>query len=212
MEFPAKPQLRGVFHQWAFFVALAAGATLAVLADGGRERVAVVVYASSLAGMFGASALYHRGPWRSAAVLAWMRRLDHSGIFLLIAGTYTPFALLVLDGRMATVLLVLVWAGAAAGLVLNLLWIDAPGWVAAGVYLALGWIGALAIPDLFSGAGTAWATLLMVGGGLYTLGAIAYALGRPNLWPGVFGFHELFHVLVIAAAAVQFIGVAGVVL
>ena len=212
MDLPPKPLLRGVFHQWAFFIAIAAGLTLAVLADGGRERLAVVVYAASLAGMFGASALYHRGPWKSAAVLAWMRRLDHSGIFLLIAGTYTPFALLVLDGRLATVVLVVVWAGAAAGLVLNLLWIDAPGWLAAGVYLALGWIGVLTIPELFSGAGTAWATLLIVGGGLYTLGAIAYALRRPNPWPAVFGFHELFHVLVIAAAAVQFIGVAGVVL
>jgi len=141
-----------------------------------------------------------------------MARADHAAIYLLIAGTYTPFALLVLDGRLATVLLVLVWAGAAAGLVLNLLWIDAPGWVAASVYLALGWIGALAIPDLFSGAGVAWATLLVVGGGLYTLGAIGYALRRPDPWPAVFGFHEIFHVLVIAAATVQFVGVAGVVL
>jgi hemolysin III len=212
MDPPPKPLLRGVFHQWAFVAAIAAGVTLAVLADGGRERVAVVIYAASLAGMFGASALYHRGPWKSAAVLAWMRRLDHSGIFLLIAGTYTPFALLVLDGRLAKVLLVLVWAGAAGGLVLNLLWIDAPGWVAAGVYLTLGWIGVLAVPQFFSEAGVAWATLMMVGGGLYTLGAIAYALRKPDPWPTVFGFHELFHVLVIAAATVQFIGVAGVVL
>jgi len=212
VDLPAKPLLRGVFHQYAFVAAVAAGVTLVALADGIRERTAVTVYAASLAGMFGASALYHRGPWRSASVLAWMRRLDHSGIFLLIAGTYTPFALLVLDGPLATVLLVLVWAGAAAGLVLNLLWIDAPGWVAAGVYLSLGWIGALAIPDLFSGAGVAWTTLLLVGGGLYTLGAIAYALRRPDPWPAVFGFHEIFHVLVIAAATVQFVGVAGVVL
>jgi hemolysin III len=145
-------------------------------------------------------------------VRAWMRRLDHSGIFLLIAGTYTPFALLALHGTFATVLLVLVWAGAAAGLVLNLVWIDAPNWVAAAVYLSLGWIGVLAVPQLFSGAGTAWATLMVVGGGLYTLGAIAYALRRPNPWPAVFGFHELFHVLVVAAAAVHFVGVAGVVL
>jgi len=212
MELPAKPLLRGVFHQWAFFVALAAGATLAVLADGGRERVAVVVYAASLAGMFGAGALYHRGPWRSAAVLAWMRRLDHSGIFLLIAGTYTPFALIALDGRLSTTLLVLVWAGAAAGLVLNLVWIDAPGWLVACVYVSLGWIGALAMPQLFSEVGITWTVLLLVGGALYTLGAVAYAVHRPDPWPAVFGFHEVFHVLVIAAATVQFIGVAGVVL
>jgi hypothetical protein len=131
MDLPAKPLLRGVFHQYAFVAAVAAGATLASLAENGRERFAVGVYAASLAVMFGASALYHRGPWRSSAVRAWMRRLDHSGIFLLIAGTYTPFALLALHGTFATVLLVLVWAGAAAGLVLNLVWIDAPKWSSA---------------------------------------------------------------------------------
>jgi len=212
MDPPAKPLLRGVFHQYAFLAAVAAGVTLAALADSGRERIAVAVYAVSLAGMFGASALYHRGPWRSPAVRAWMRRLDHSGIFLLIAGTYTPFALLVLQGRLAMVLLVLVWAGAAAGLVLNLLWIDAPEWVAAIVYVALGWVGVLAIPQFYSEAGIAWATLMVVGGGIYTLGALTYALRRPDPWPTVFGFHEFFHVLVIAAAAVQFVGVAGVVL
>jgi hemolysin III len=207
-----KPVLRGVFHQYAFFAAVAAGTTLSALADGARARVAAIVYAVSLAGMFGASALYHRGPWRSPRVRAWMRRLDHSGIFLLIAGTYTPCALLVLDGTLGTVLLVLVWAGALAGLVLNLLWIDAPAWLTASVYVTLGWVGVAAIPQLFSHAGVAWTTLLLVGGALYTLGAVAYALRRPDPWPSVFGFHELFHVLVVAAAAVQFVGVAGVVL
>ena len=212
MELPAKPLLRGVFHQYAFFVAVAAGVTLAALADGARARIATVVYVVSLAAMFGASALYHRGPWRSAKVRAWMRRLDHSGIFLLIAGTYTPFALLALDGRLAGILLVLVWAGAAAGLLLNLVWIDAPEWLIAIVYLALGWVGVIAMPDFFANAGVAWTTLIIVGGGLYTLGALTYALRRPDPWPTVFGFHELFHVLVIAAATVQFVGVAGVVL
>ena len=212
MEIPVKPRLRGVFHQYAFVVAMAAGVTLGVLADAGRERVGVSIYALSLALMFGASALYHRGPWRSASVRAWMRRLDHSGIFLLIAGTYTPFALIALDGRLSTTLLVLVWAGAAAGLVLNLVWIDAPGWLVACVYVSLGWIGALAMPQLFSEVGITWTVLLLVGGALYTLGAVAYAVHRPDPWPAVFGFHEVFHVLVIAAATVQFIGVAGVVL
>jgi hemolysin III len=212
VEPPPKPLLRGVFHQYAFFAAVGAGATLAALADGARARIAVLVYALSLAGMFGASALYHRGPWRSPTVRAWMRRLDHSGIFLLIAGTYTPFALLALDGRLARILLVLVWVGAAAGLLLNLVWIEAPEWLTAIVYVALGWVGVIAMPDFFAHAGVAWTTLIIVGGGLYTLGALAYALRRPDPWPTVFGFHELFHVLVIAAATVQFIGVAGVVL
>ena len=211
MEPPPKPRLRGVFHEYAFVAAIAAGAMLVALAEGARARTGAWVYAASLALMFGLSALYHRVPWRSAHVRAWMRRLDHSGIFLLIAGTYTPFALLVFDERWAPVLLVLVWAGAAVGIVLNLAWIDAPRWVAASLYVALGWIGVAAMPQLFS-AGVAWATLLLVGGGLYTLGAVTYALQRPNPWPAVFGFHEIFHVLVVAAATTQFIAVAAVVL
>ena len=211
MELPPKPALRGVLHQYAFVAAVAAGATLVALAEGAQARTAVSIYAASLALMFGLSALYHRVPWRSLRVRAWMRRLDHCGIFLLIAGTYTPFALLVFDGRWATVLLVLVWAGAAAGIVQNICWIDAPRWLSASVYLALGWIGAVALPQVFD-AGVAWATLLIVGGVLYTLGALTYAFQRPNPWPAVFGFHEVFHVLVVAAATTQFIAVAAVAL
>jgi hemolysin III len=162
--------------------------------------------------MFGASALYHRGRWRSMRVRTWLRRLDHSAIFLLIAGTYTPFALLAFHGVIADLVLVVVWCGAAAGLLLNLLWIDAPEWVAAIVYLALGWVGVATLPQLFTQAGVAAGVLVIVGGALYTLGAIGYALGRPNPWPSVFGFHEIFHILVIAAAATQFVAVALVVL
>jgi hemolysin III len=212
MDSPAKPVLRGVFHQYAFFAALAAGIVLVALAEGARARTGAWIYAGSLALMFGCSALYHRVPWRSTSVRAWMRRLDHSGIFLLIAGTYTPFALLVFDGPLATLLLVLVWVGAAAGIVLNLAWIDAPRWLIAGVYLGLGWLGVLALPQLFSGAGIAWATLVIVGGALYTVGAVAYATQWPNPAPGVFGFHEVFHLLVIAAAATQYVAVSAVVL
>jgi hemolysin III len=212
MEPALKPLLRGVFHQYAFFAAVAAGVVLVALAEGARARTAAWIYALSLALMFGASALYHRGPWRTPRVRAWMRRLDHSGIFLLIAGTYTPFALLAFDGRMATVVLVSVWVGAAAGIALNLAWIEGPRWLIAGVYVALGWVGVLAMPELFSGAGVAWATLALVGGALYTLGALAYATQWPNPAPAVFGFHEVFHVLVIAAAATQFVAVAAVTL
>jgi hemolysin III len=212
MEPALKPLLRGVFHQYAFFAAVAAGVVLVALAEGARARTAAWIYALSLALMFGASALYHRGPWRSPRVRAWMRRLDHSGIFLLIAGTYTPFALLAFDGRMATVVLVSVWVGAAAGIALNVAWIEGPRWLIAGVYVALGWVGVLAMPELFSGAGVAWATLALVGGALYTLGALAYATKWPDPVPHVFGFHEVFHVLVIAAAATQFVAVAAVTL
>ena len=211
MELPATPLLRGVFHQYAFFAALAAGLVLVVLAEGSRAQTAAFVYAGSLVLMFGASALYHRVPWRSTSVRAWMRRLDHSGIFLLIAGTYTPFALLVFDGRLGTIVFVLVWAGAAAGILLNLAWVDAPRYLAAGVYLLLGWVGVIAVPQLFD-AGIAWAVLLLVGGGLYSVGAVTYATKWPNPAPAVFGFHEVFHVLVIAAATVQFVAVTAVVL
>ena len=211
MELPVKPRLRGVFHQYAFFVALAAGIVLVALSDSTRELLATWVYAAALAAMFGVSALYHRINWRSTRVRTWMRRLDHSTILLLIAGTYTPFALLAFDGRIADVILIVVWAGAAAGLVLNLAWIDAPKWLVALVFLALGWVGVAAVPELLD-IGVAPAVLVFVGGGLYTLGALAYATRRPNPVPAVFGYHEIFHLLVICAAVAHFVAIAGFVL
>ncbi len=206
-----RPRLRGVFHQYAFFVALVAGLVLVILADSFRERLAMWVYAVALAAMFGVSALYHRVTWRSPQVRKWMRRLDHSTILLLIAGTYTPFAVLMFEGALADAILVVVWCGAAAGLVLNLLWVDAPTWVTAIVFIALGWVGVAAVPDLVE-VGIAPAVLVFAGGGLYTLGALAYALKRPNPRPAVFGYHEIFHLLVIAAAATHFIAIAAFVL
>ena len=211
MEVLVKPRLRGVFHQYAFFVALAAGIALVAVSDSGRELFATWVYAAALAAMFGISALYHRVNWRSTRARAWMRRLDHSAILLLIAGTYTPFALLAFDGAIAQVVLIVVWAGAAAGLVLNLAWIDAPTWLTALVFLALGWVGVVAVPELFD-VGVAPAVLVFVGGGLYTLGALAYATRRPNPSPAVFGYHEIFHLLVIGAAVAHFVAIAGFVL
>jgi len=205
-----KPRLRGVFHEWAFFASLGAAALLLVLAGNAREAVASAIYVAALAALFGVSALYHRVTW-SPDVRKWMRRLDHSTIFVFIAGTYTPFALLAVDGWLSWTVLTVVWAGAAAGILLSLAWITAPKWLAATVYLALGWVGVLAAPQLFSGAGVAAATLVAVGGVLYTAGAIAYATKRPNRWPATFGYHELFHVLVVAAATTQFIAVALVV-
>ncbi len=211
MEILERPRLRGVFHQYAFFVAVIAGAVLIVVADSGREQLAMLVYAVALAAMFGVSALYHRVTWRSPNVRKWMRRLDHSTILLLIAGTYTPFALLAFDGLLGTAVLIAVWSGAAAGLVLNLLWIDSPTWVTAVVYIALGWVGAIAVPELVS-FGIVPAVLVFLGGALYTIGAVTYALKRPNPAPNVFGYHEIFHLLVIGAAISHFVAIAAFVL
>jgi hemolysin III len=199
-----KPRLRGVLHQWAFFVSLATGALLVLLAPAGRATLAVGIYALTVAGLFGVSAVYHRVNWMSAAARRWMRRLDHTMIFLLIAGTYTPFALLTLHGALATAILVAVWGGAIAGIVLNLVWIDAPKWLSAVVYVSLGWVAVLAFPALFDDLGVTPTVLVALGGVLYTIGAVVYALRRPDPVPAVFGYHEVFHALVIAAAAVQY--------
>jgi hemolysin III len=211
VEPDAKPVLRGVFHEYAFYAAVAAGAVLVGVSDSARELVATWIYAFALAAMFGVSALYHRVDWRSTRVRTWMRRLDHSTILLLIAGTYTPFAVLAFDGAIADAILITVWVGAAAGLVLNLAWIDAPKWLVALVFVALGWVGVLAFPQMIE-LGIAPTTLIVVGGALYTLGALAYALRRPNPAPAVFGYHEVFHLLVVGAAATHFVAIAAFVL
>jgi hemolysin III len=202
-----KPRLRGVSHQYAFFVALAAGAALVVLARGGEARVAVAVYALSLCAMFGASALYHRIDWQPRP-RAWLRRLDHSMIFVLVAGTYTPFAVLVLAPALGWTLLGVVWGGALAGIALSLLWVDAPRWLSAAVYVALGWVAVVGLPQLWDRAGAMAVALLATGGVLYTVGAVVYARRRPDPAPRIFGYHEIFHVLVIAAAAVHFAAIA----
>jgi hemolysin III len=199
-----KPRLRGVLHQWAFFVSLATGAALVLLAPRGRATLATAIYALTVAGLFGVSAVYHRVDWVSATARRWMRRLDHSMIFLLIAGTYTPFALLVLDGALATAILVAVWGGALAGIILNLVWIDAPKWLTAVVYVALGWVAVAAFPAMFHDLGVTATMLVALGGVLYTIGAVVYAVRKPDPVPAVFGYHEVFHALVIAAAAVQY--------
>jgi hemolysin III len=203
-----KPRLRGVSHEWAFFVSLVAGAILVVAAPTPRATLAVAIYAASLSALLGVSALYHRVNWRRPSARRWMRRLDHSMIFLLIAGTTTPFALLVLDGPWANALLIAVWAGAAAGIVVELIWVDAPKWATTIVYLAVGWIGVLGFPGIVVSAGIGAGALIAVGGVLYTTGAIVYARQRPDPNPAVFGYHEIFHLLVIAAATAHFAAVA----
>jgi hemolysin III len=205
---PVKPRLRGVFHQWAFFVSLVAGATLVALAPSGRAAAVGGIYAVALAGMFGASALYHRVPCRPA-VRAWLRRLDHSMIFVLIAGTSTPIAVLSLEGVLPGVVLAIVWSGAIAGLIVNLVWVTAPRSLVAGLYVLLGWVGVLLLPEIVARVGVAAAALFVLGGAFYTVGAVIYARRRPDPVPAVFGFHELFHVLVIAAALAHFVAIAG---
>jgi hemolysin III len=203
-----KPRLRGVSHQWAFFCSLVTGTALVVAAPAGEATVASAIYAASVAALFGTSALYHRVTWPTPNARRWMRRLDHSMIFLLIAGTYTPFALLVLEGTLATVILVVVWAGALGGIVLKLVWIDAPKTVVAALYVMLGWVAVAAFPDLLDELGVTSTVLVAAGGLLYTAGAVVYALGRPDPAPTVFGYHEVFHALVIAAAALQYAVIA----
>ena len=203
-----KPRLRGVTHEWAFFISLPLGLGLVLSAPSGRAALAAGIYALSVALLFGASALYHRISWASVAARRWMRRVDHSMIFVLIAGTYTPFALLALDGTLATAILIAVWVGAGAGIVMSLVWPDAPKWLLAVVYVALGWVAIAAFPAMLDRLGITAMAMVAAGGALYTAGAVIYATRRPNPSPTVFGYHEIFHALVIGAAALQYAVVA----
>jgi hemolysin III len=206
-EVRVKPRLRGVFHQWAFFVSLASGILLVLLATTTRALVAAVVYAASMSALFGVSALYHRVTWNGPARRR-LRRLDHSMIFLLIAGTYTPVGLLVLQGRLATVVLAVVWGGTLVGIVLELAGTTAPRWVGGTVYLALGWVAVAAMPQVFARLGLAGGLLIVAGGLIYSAGAAIYALRRPDPVPAVFGYHEVFHLLVIAGVVTHFLAIS----
>jgi hemolysin III len=206
-EVRGKPRLRGVSHQYAFYVSLASGTLLVLLAATTRAAVAAAIYAASVSTLFAVSALYHRVPWTPLARRR-MRRLDHAMIFLLIAGTYTPVGLLVLHGTLATVVLAVVWSGAAAGIVLELAWTTAPRWLGGTVYLALGWVAVVATPQLFARLGVAGGLLLVAGGLAYSAGAAVYALRRPDPVPAVFGYHEVFHLLVIAGVAAHFLAIS----
>ena len=207
MDVELRPRLRGVSHQYAFFVSLVFGALLVAVADGAGRRVAAAVFAFGLATMFGVSALYHRVEWQPRARRR-MRRLDHAAIYLLIAATYTTFALLALEGAWRWTILPIAWGGAVAAIALKLAWTQAPKWLAAAIALGLGWVGVVALPQLWSHTGPAGVALLAIGGVLYTAGAVIYARQRPDPVPMVFGYHELFHALVIAADACQYVAVA----
>ncbi|HVP03215.1 MAG TPA: hemolysin III family protein [Solirubrobacteraceae bacterium] len=205
-----KPRLRGVIHEYAFFAAIVLGVIL-VAASSAHERPATAVYALGICGLFGVSALYHRHEWGPRA-RTWMRRLDHSMIFIFIAATFTPFAMLVLRGTLATAILAVVWGGALAGVVLSLAWVSAPKWVSAIVYVTLGMVALVAAPQLIETLGWLPVLGLALGGALYTTGAVIYATGRPDPRPQTFGYHEVFHTLVTGAAGAHYAVIAFAVL
>src|SRR5438067_10590550 len=179
---PRRPLLRGVLHQAAFFVSLVVAPWLILAADGTRRRLVAAVFAGSVAACFGASALYHRVTWTPHMRL-WMRRIDHAGVYLLIAGTYTPVSLLVLQGAWRPAILTIVWTGAVAAIVLKFVWVAAPKWLAAAIGLALGWVAVVALPQLIAKAHPAAVILLVAGGLAYTAGAVVYARRRPDPIP-----------------------------
>jgi hemolysin III len=198
-----KPRMRGWLHFWSFAVSVAAcAAMIAVSAAvvGVGEAVATAVYSVTVLGLFGISALYHRRTWSSPRSRTVMRRLDHSMIFLFIAGTYTPVAALAMDPATARTVLTVVWVGALAGVVLKTVWPHAPAWVGVPIYIALGWVAVFVIPAILVGGGVAALVLILVGGLIYTVGAVFYATRRPNPWPATFGFHEFFHAATVVAA------------
>jgi len=206
-EVDAKPRLRGVSHAIAFVAVLPLGVILGLHASSSLGRGAVIAFAAAVAMMFGASGLYHRGNW-SHTPRRWLRTLDHAGIYVLIAGTYTPFGLLVLGGTWRVVVLVVIWAGAALAIALNVVWTGSPKWLSATLALALGWMGIVVLPQFVDLMGAGGLSLVLAGGLAYTVGAIVFATRRPDPFPVTFGFHEVFHVLVIAAVACHYTAVA----
>lgn len=200
----AKPLLRGHFHQAGFFMALGAGSMLVAAAPGPQERWVSLVYALSLAGLLGISTIYHRPNWKPAA-RAWLRRLDHSAIFILIAGTATPVCLLGMDETSGPRLLTLFWAAAILGTLKSLVWISAPKWLTAAACVAMGALAVPYLPEMAAGLGALNTSLILAGGSVYTAGAVIYALKRPNPLPKSFGYHEIFHLLVLLAALCHFL-------
>lgn len=205
-----KPRLRGWLHAGALPVALVAGFVLVALGPTVQARLAAAVYSITSALLFGVSATYHRGTL-SPRVAEILRRFDHANIYLIIAGTYTPFALLALDGFARVLVLTVVWIGALAGVLFKVFWTGAPRWLSTALYIALGWVAAFVLPQLMAGAGAGALILIVIGGVLYTIGGIVYGLRRPDPSPRWFGFHEVFHALTVAAYVVQYIAVSSVV-
>ena len=206
----ARPRLRGWLHLWAFAVSVAAGIVLVAVAGatrGAEAGGATAIYALTVCLLFGTSATYHRVKWTRPSRHALLARLDHSMIFVFIAGTYTPFALLAMPERTGRVVLTVVWTGALGGVLLKTSWITAPRWLSAPLYLGLGWVAVFTVPDLLHLGGVAAFVLIAVGGLLYTYGAIVYATQRPDPWPRTFGYHEVFHLCTVVAAACHMVAV-----
>jgi hemolysin III len=201
-----KPRLRGVFHEAACYVAICLGVALVLTSEPGRARLSATIFAACMAACFGFSALYHRPTWQPRA-RSWLARLDHAGIYLLIAGTYTPFGLLVLSHAWAVVVLSIVWSGAALAILLKLFWPATPKKLSAGIALTLGWVAIVAFTQLLKLPPAALA-LLLVGGIAYSAGAVVYARRRPDPLPHVLGYHEIFHLLTLVAAACQYAAIA----
>jgi hemolysin III len=199
-----KPRLRGVLHELAFPVSLLGGTWAILHAPAGTARTSTAIYAATLSTCLGVSALYHRGRW-SAGMRRWLRRLDHATIFMLIAGTFTPIAAIALSGSLSILTLAIVWGAAVAGSVVTTVWTDAPVAIEVGPYIAVGAFGIVLMPRLLVNLGPIGVGLLALGGAVYIAGAIIYAWQRPDPWPHTFGFHEIFHSLVITAAVLQWI-------
>ena len=202
-----KPRLRGWMHAVTSPVVLAAGIVLVALSPTGVARVGSSIFVASAVMLFTVSAVYHRGRW-SPRTWAALQRLDHATIFLLIAGSYTPFTLLLLDGDARVTLLAIVWGGALLGMVFRVLWTGAPRWLYTPIYVALGWAAVFFADDFARHGSTAVLALIAAGGGLYTLGGIVYGFKRPDPFPRWFGFHEVFHSLTIAAFVTHYVGVS----
>jgi hemolysin III len=204
-----KPRLRGFLHTYAAAISIASGAALVAVAAalrGGSAAVTTSIYAVTVTLLFGTSALYHRRTW-SPRAHRFMKRLDHSMIFVFIAGTYTPIAALTLPRSAAIAVLVTVWTGALVGVVLQTAWPHSPRWLSVPCYIALGWVAVFVLPDLLHNAGVAALVLILLGGAIYTIGGIVYGLKRPNPVPGVFGFHEVFHACTLLAAICHYIAI-----
>ena len=203
----SRPRLRGLSHELAFFVSLPPGVVLVLETNTHTGRIAAIAYAAAVAFMFGSSGLYHRVTWSRTWRLR-MARVDHAGIYLMIAGSYTPIGLLVLHGNWRLVVLSIVWGGAAAAILLKACWVQAPKWLAAAIGIALGWVAVAILPQVARRVGLTGCLLLVAGGLFYTAGALVYAFRRPDPVPTVFGYHELFHALVVVAVALQYGGIA----
>ncbi len=210
-----RPRARGWIHLCSAVIATVGGAALvsaAWLFSSPRAVLATLIYTVTIVAMFSVSAVYHRRDWHSRVALKWMKRLDHSAIFVFIAGSYTPFALLAMPHRTGAQVLTIVWIGAAAGVALKMLWPSAPRWVGVPLYLLLGWIAIWFAGTLLDGGGPVVVGLLVTGGVLYNVGAILYGFRWPNPWPSTFGYHEFFHAFTAAAAISHYAAVWFVVL